>query len=265
MHTHARTHAHTHTRTHTHGHTNTYARTNTHTHTHTRTHTRTHTKRTIISSPLLLLTSIYLDRHHLDHAGHRSGRPQQGLHWANSPSKFLVVSRGRPSLVHTQKSSFHFPAPQRKAWLSVEHRSVGRPSSLRSSNRKKLRRRADIHTQIIEQIRLLCPFWTGEASHSQNELWQDPDTHTSTHSCPLVRSTWLERWDASRVTDRAQRDKRAGPVERATYMDWWIAEHRVMSQLPVITEWLRPRSGRQLFWIIWRMWGWHINVFGLVF
>ena len=131
--------------------THTHTCTHTRTHAHTHTHARTHTKQTTISPPVLKLTSIYLDRHHLDYAVHRRGRLQQALHWANSPSKFLVVSRGRPPLVHKQKS-FHLLPPRRTAWLSVEHRSVGRPSSLRSSNTKTLRRRADIHTQNIEQI-----------------------------------------------------------------------------------------------------------------
>ena len=95
--------------------------------------------------------------HHLDHTAHQSGRLQQALHWANAQSKFLIVSRGRPPLVHKEKSC-HFLTPRLTAWLSVEHRSVCRPSSSRSSNRKTLRRRADINTQNIEQTRLLCQF-----------------------------------------------------------------------------------------------------------
>ena len=177
IHTHARTHTHTYTQAHEHTCTHTHTHTRTHEYTHTHTHTHTHTKQTItsLSSPVLKPTSVYLDRHHLDHAAH----------WANSPSKFLVVSRGRPPVVHKQKS-FHLLPPRRKAWLSVEHRPVGRPSSLRTSNRKTLRRRADIHTQNIEQTRPLCQSVqaltrTGEASHSQNELWQDRSTYRHSH------------------------------------------------------------------------------------
>ena len=169
---------------------------------------------------MLKLTSVYLDRHHLDHAAHRRGRLQQALHWANSPSKFLVVSRGRPPLVHKQKS-FHLPPPRRKAWLSVEHRSVGRPSSLRSSNRKTLRRRADIHSQNIEQTRLLCQF----------KLWPELEKlRTARTNFGKIQTPTRQRRAVHSSGRRETRSTSQIALEATNARVRWNAQHRLMDR-----------------------------------
>ena len=131
----------------------------THTHTRARARTHTHTSRQsfrILSqySSLHRFTSITIISITLPIAVEGSSKRYTGTTRQVSSSSLT----GEDLLSPTRKKSFHILPPRRKACLSVEHRSVGRPSSLRSSNRMTLRRRADIHTQNLEQTRLLCQF-----------------------------------------------------------------------------------------------------------
>ena len=71
--------------------------------------------------------------------------------------------------------------------------------------------------------------------------------HSASASIPVYSETF---WSRPAFADVASAVSRDIGLKNAIEND----EALEMLRVSLVTEWLRPRSGRHVFWIVWRMW-----------